>query len=205
MAQHRDKINGKKLELFLEKLDMPEKYNLSLEQYPTDSRTASIILLNAFLDGNIYGKKVIDLGTGNGILALGSKFLGAEDVTAVDIDENMISLAGKNADKTGMKINLVRTGIENVTGEYDTVVMNPPFGSIIKHDDIIFMDRALDIGTDIYSIHNIKSYDFIIDYYKSRAEIIRLNRIFIDVPNIYKHHSREHYDIEALFIYAHKI
>ncbi|MEM0139453.1 MAG: METTL5 family protein [Ferroplasma sp.] len=202
MDQQSNKINRKSLELFLQKLELADKYNIMLEQYPTDSQTAATMLFEAFMDGNIYNKNTVDLGTGNGILAIGSKYLGAISSTAVDIDKNMAAIANKNAMNAGMEINVLNEDIKEVSGEYDTVLMNPPFGSIIKHDDLSFIDRAIAIGKNIYAIHNMKSREFIINYYSSRSTIIRETKIFVNIPHLYAHHKNVHYDIEALLIYA---
>ena len=133
MEIRRNNINKKKLEIFLQNINKPETYNIDLEQYPTDANSASILLLYAYFDENIYGKNVIDLGTGNGILAMGSKYLGAEKVTGIDIDKNMINIAVNNAESSNMDIDFYNMDVSQVSGHYDTVIMNPPFGSIIKH------------------------------------------------------------------------
>ena len=52
--------------------------------------------------------------------------------------------------------------ISEVHGEYDTVIMNPPFGSVIKHDDMPFIIKALEIGTHIYSIYHIHFHSMVL-------------------------------------------
>ncbi len=200
----RNNINKKKLEIFLQNINKPDTYNIDLEQYPTDANSASILLLYAYFDGNIYGRNVIDLGTGNGILALGSKYLGAETVTGIDIDNNMVNIAKNNAGLNNMDIDFYNMDVSQFSGHYDTVVMNPPFGSVIKHDDIVFIDKALELSDNIYSIHNIKSYDFIVNYYSKMAKIKREQKISITVPRIYKHHKKDFYEIESFLLYVEK-
>jgi len=197
-------INKKKLEIFLQNINKPDTYNIDLEQYPTDANSASLLLLYAYFDNNIYNKNVIDLGTGNGILSLGSKYLGAKNVTGIDVDKKMVDVAKNNAKLNNMDINFYNTDVSNVSGFYDTVIMNPPFGSIIKHDDIIFIDKALEISNNIYSIHNIKSHDFIINYYSKKAYIKREQEISIIVPRIYKHHKKDLYEIKSFLLYVTK-
>ena len=36
----------------------------------------------------------------------------------------------------------INSSISEVHGNYDTVIMNPPFGSVIKHDDMPFIIKA---------------------------------------------------------------
>lgn len=53
-----------------------------------------------FLDSGITGgEKILDLGCGSGILGIASLLLGAESVTAVDIDQNSTRIAAENFEK----------------------------------------------------------------------------------------------------------
>ncbi|WP_337860226.1 METTL5 family protein [Ferroplasma sp.] len=202
MEPYRNKINKKSLEIFLSSLKTPLSYNINLEQYPTDAVTASTILFEAFMDGNISGKTVIDPGTGNGIFAIGSCYLGASHSTGVDIDPNMISIARRNSELTFPCAEFINSNISEISGNFDTVIMNPPFGSITKHDDIPFIEKALEVGKYIYAVHNIKSYEFIKNLYSQRMQIIRKERIFIKVPRIYAHHKDEYHEIESMLVYG---
>jgi putative methylase len=201
LEPYRNKINRKSLEIFLSRLEKPSSYNIELEQYTTDAASASTLLLEAFMDGNIFGKKVIDLGTGNGIFAIGCCYLGSTSSTGIDIDQNMINVARKNADNFPCA-EFIKSNVSEISGNYDTVIMNPPFGSIIKHDDMPFIEKALEIGKHIYSIHNIKSYEYIGKFYSERMQIIRKERIFIKIPRTYAHHKDEQHEIESLLVYG---
>ncbi len=197
-------MNKKSLELFLSGLSLPDSYNINLEQYPTDAGTAATILMEAYLDGNIKGKSVIDLGTGNGIFAIGAWYLGSSGCTGIDVDSKMIDLAKENCNKSLCRCNFIKTGVSGVAGSYDTVIMNPPFGSVIKHDDLPFIKKAVEIGTNIYSIHNMASYEFINEFYSKHLNIVRKTRIFIRVPMIYPHHKYRYREIESVLIYGNK-
>ena len=48
------------------------------------------------------GKRVIDVGTGSGILAIGAAMLGAEEVLAIDIDPDAVRVARENARINGV-------------------------------------------------------------------------------------------------------
>lgn len=202
MESRRNKINKKSLEIFLSRLEKPVSYNIELEQYPTDATTASTLLIEAYMDGNVAEKKVMDLGTGNGIFAIGACYLGCNSSTGIDIDPEMISIARKNAENTSSCAEFINSNVSDVHGEYDTILMNPPFGSVIKHDDMPFISKALEIGTHIYSIHNIKSYEYIKEFYSKKLQIIRQERIFIRVPKIYAHHTDAYREIESVLVYG---
>ena len=202
MVTHSNNISRKSLEIFLQNIEKISSYKINLEQYPTDSYTASFILWNAYFDGNIAQKNVIDLGTGNGILAMGSVYLGAASVTAVDIDPEAIEIARRNSIENGLNINFKNCDVSDISGEYDTVIMNPPYGSVNRHADLPFIKKAFEIGYYIYSIHNFKSLDFVRKLYEECGEIIRMNEIEIAVPHIYQHHKKDLYHIKSVLIYA---
>ncbi len=49
------------------------------------------------------GERVIDVGTGSGILAIGAALLGAKDVTAIDIDPTAVKVARENIAHNGLE------------------------------------------------------------------------------------------------------
>lgn len=55
------------------------------------------------LEGSLQeNDKVLDMGCGSGILSIAASILGADSVTAVDIEENAVKIARKNADKNNI-------------------------------------------------------------------------------------------------------
>ena len=48
------------------------------------------------------GKKVLDVGTGSGILSIAAALMGSKDILGVDIDETAVEVAKENIDKNGM-------------------------------------------------------------------------------------------------------
>lgn len=56
----------------------------------------------AFIGGlNLAGKRVVDVGTGSGILALAAARAGAAEVTAIDVNPNAAAAAAENAAVNG--------------------------------------------------------------------------------------------------------
>src|SRR5947209_18530159 len=77
-----------------------EDPDLSLEQYPVSPEVGpELRLMASFEDRDITGRKVLDLGSGTGRLAIGAGLLGAKEIVGVDIDPTSISLALVNASK----------------------------------------------------------------------------------------------------------
>lgn len=77
---------------------------------------------------NLEGKRVLDMGTGTGIIAITAARNGAE-VTAADNDPAALKKAKENADEEGIdSIKFVESDLfENITGRFDFVFFNPPY------------------------------------------------------------------------------
>jgi ribosomal protein L11 methyltransferase len=72
------------------------------------------------------GAKVLDLGTGSGILAIAAAKLGAGSVMAVDKDAVAIKTARENVIANSVQeiVNAVKGSLADVSGHYDVVVVN---------------------------------------------------------------------------------
>jgi len=70
--------------------------------------------------------RVLDLGTGSGILAIAAVKLGAERVLALDTDEQAVKVACSNMVKNGVdgSVSVRQGSLSEVTGSYDLVVVN---------------------------------------------------------------------------------
>ncbi|MGQ9735129.1 MAG: 50S ribosomal protein L11 methyltransferase [Thermaceae bacterium] len=69
------------------------------------------------------GMRVLDLGTGSGILAIAAAKLGGKAL-GVDIDPTVIPLAQENARKNGVEVGLKEGSLEDVEGPFDLIVAN---------------------------------------------------------------------------------
>lgn len=187
----------KQLEIKLSRLKVGNHLISGYEQYPTDSSNSAWIVFKATLDGNVYGKNVIDLGTGNGIFAIGAHLMGAASVTGIDMDGTQINIARENS--LGMGLNFETMDVVDVKGKFDTAFMNPPFGSVNPHADVPFLSKALEVASWIYSVHNIKSSEFVRSFYESAAEIVYSEKIGLMIPRLYSHHTHDLQIIPAVF------
>ncbi len=83
-----------------------------------------------FLEGlDMEGKKVLDMGTGSGILAVKAAEKGAE-VTAADINPEAVEKAEEKAAEEGFedRIDFVQSDLfSNIDGKFDLVLFNPPY------------------------------------------------------------------------------
>lgn len=91
--------------------------------HPTTA--ACIQMIQAFLHA---GDRLLDVGTGSGILMLAGARLGASHVYGVDIDETAVEIAEKNLRRNGIPpaMATVRCGrlIDGVRGRFDLVTAN---------------------------------------------------------------------------------
>jgi len=82
-------------------------------------------LLLQYLD--IGKEKMLEIGTGTGIIALHAAKKGA-DVTAVDKNGKAVSNALRNAKANGINMTVKQSDLfSNVDGRFDVIVFNPPY------------------------------------------------------------------------------
>ena len=160
-------MSKKEISILLSKLKVFDDPSMRLEQYPTDPEIAGEALWFAFMQGDIKGKVIADLGSGTGILGLGALVLGAKKAFLVDIDTKAMELAMKNKgfleQETGKEFEAVfSAGDINVFDEKaDVVIMNPPFGTKNEKADTMFLLKALGVADVVYSFHKASTKDYI--------------------------------------------
>jgi putative methylase len=144
------------LEILLSQIGPHPSPKPNLEQYTIPADVAATMLYTAaYTHGGIVGKTVLDLGCGTGRLALGAAFLGAKHVVGVDIDRDAVKVAFENSVRTNLKgkVQWITGDIEAIHGNFDAVLQNPPFGVQKRRADRIFLEKALETGKIIYSLH----------------------------------------------------
>ncbi|MFB6207973.1 MAG: HemK2/MTQ2 family protein methyltransferase [Candidatus Nanohaloarchaea archaeon] len=93
--------------------------------YPPREDTA--LVLEKLEELELEGKKFLEIGTGNGAIAVKAAELGAK-VTAADIDPKAVEDAENRAEEAGVEIEFIESDLfENVEEEYDVIVFNPPY------------------------------------------------------------------------------
>lgn len=85
------------------------------------------VLLGAWAQG---GQRVLDVGTGTGIIALmmAQRYSEAQ-VVAIDIDEGAVRQAQQNVAQSAFvkQVSVVQQAVQEHQGEYEAIVSNPPF------------------------------------------------------------------------------
>ncbi|KXA98129.1 hypothetical protein AKJ37_01270 [candidate division MSBL1 archaeon SCGC-AAA259I09] len=191
-------MKKKELEIKLQKLEPHPNPSPELEQYMTPGDIAASLLYLAHSHGSIKGKKIYDLGCGTGRLAIGAALLGGKKIIGVDIDGEALKIAKKNSAQADVEnIEWIRADVSNLElPETDTVIQNPPFGVQKKGADMVFLNKALQFGKDVYSIHKgvPKNRDYISEQVKELGGRItnRIEKEF-HIPSQFKYHTRKVY------------
>ncbi|MBI4393385.1 MAG: methyltransferase [Euryarchaeota archaeon] len=157
-------MKKRELEIVLSRVPPHPKPNPRLEQYQTPSPVAAALLYNALALGDLAGKRVIDLGCGTGILAIGASLCGAATVRGIDADEGSIEVARECAKRLSADVVFDVSKVGDVTGSYDTVIQNPPFGAQNRHADRPFLEKAIAIAPVVYSFH-LKTTEAFVESY----------------------------------------
>lgn len=81
-------------------------------------------MLERYIEG---GERVLDVGTGTGILAIASVLLGADEATGVDIDSTAVKCAAENAaaNRVSDRVKIVKGDmLKGMEGPYGIIVAN---------------------------------------------------------------------------------
>jgi release factor glutamine methyltransferase len=81
---------------------------------------------------DLGGKRVVDVGTGTGILALAAARAGADNVLAIDINPKAVEAAAANASANGLAGRVAAVCSDLFSGvapqlRFDVILSNPPF------------------------------------------------------------------------------
>jgi putative methylase len=166
------------------------KPKLRLRQYLTPPVIAAELLWTAYMNDDISGKIVFDLGAGTGMLSIGASLLDG-DVTGFEFDGDAIKVAIINAQLLGVNIIIFEQDVDSVTGYCDTVIMNPPFMVQGGKNDRVFLKKAFSLCSQVYSIHNSQTRDWVKQFALENGfnPILISSREF-PLPKEYAHQSK---------------
>ena len=164
----------------------------SLEQVATPAEAAAELLEGALSAGDLAGRSVVDLGCGTGRLAVGAAWLGAREVTGVEIDRGALEVARAAAKAAGLSVSWVARDVRDWQGEADTVLMNPPFGAQNRSADRPFFDAAFASARHaVYAFGLAASRSFIARRAVERGAYVEATRpVAWELPRVFPHHRR---------------
>ena len=168
-----------------------ENPRISLEQYVTPPALAADLVFTAYMNQDLE-REVLDLGTGTGIFAIGAALTGAE-VEGVEKDAEALEIARKNAEDIGVadKIDFVEKDVREVTGSFDTVLMNPPF-SQHSEEGLKFWAKAVSLADKVYAVSPSTGREGIKSFIaSSNHRVVELEDFKVDLPATYGFHTQE--------------
>jgi len=199
----------KKLEERLQCIEDFENPKVKLEQYVTPSHLGSHMLYTVQSHyGDITGKLVADLGCGCGGLSIGAAVLDASLVVGFEVDSDALEILLKNIeDHEVSNIDAVECDVRSIPErfykKFDTVLMNPPFGT--KNNggiDMKFLEQAVNLSScAVYSLHKTSTRNHVLKYAESlgvKAEV--LAELRYNLPSTYKFHKKAVVDIQVDFL-----
>ena len=235
VTENMRRWNKKRLETELSKVNCFAKPVISLEQYMTPPDLATEMLLR--IEKDIRGCTVADLGCGTGMLAIGCALIGADFVLGVEIDTEAIEIARDNSANFDLhkKIDMITCDIQSIAmlglcKRFDTVIMNPPFGTKrgvkdikIRHHrhkgkqkgtakvittedhqatDVDFLRVACKMATRcVYSLHKAKTIHYIEKTCKDwKVRLEIVEMIQYKLTSHYKHEAMASKEIEVCLI-----
>ena len=161
-----------------------------LEQYATPVDIVLEIVKHAKSLGHLSAK-VADLGCGTGRLAIGAAIAGA-NVTGFEIDEDALKIARDYSNKKKLEIKWRNLAIENIEENFETILMNPPFGSQRPGADRSFLKKSLEIAANIWTIHLAETRDFVEDFVKQNSgEIISAYEFDFKIKRSMDFHTKD--------------
>jgi putative methylase len=191
-------VSRRQLEIQLGKLKILQTPELRLEQYPISAKVAAELLHMAGFEHHDLQGETIDLGTGTGRLAIGAAIMGSKRVVGVDIDDRSIALARENAMMAGVQVDWFVSDIKEVAGRYDTVIMNPPYGTRSPHLDVRFLERAFELAPVSYSVHKSSTREFLRRFVgKRNRKVDAVRSMSLDIPHLFPFHNKKWENVEV--------
>ena len=191
------------LERDLSALQGFENPRVEREQYATPAPIAAHLVHLAGLQGDL-ARRVVDLGTGTGVLAIGAALAGAERIMGIDLDRAALDTARQNEERVSSQ-----GSVDWVAGDATdpplclddaTVLMNPPFGAQRgnEHADRAFLATAAEMASVSYSIHNAGSESFVESFAADEGgDVTHAFRAEFAIPHQFEFHERESAEIEV--------
>lgn len=177
-----------------------KKFNLNehvLIPRPETEELVSIIIKKE-KDNNL--KKIIDIGTGSGCIAISLKKHLKSQVIGIDISDAAVLIAKKNIFEKSENVNFINIGIENYNPktQFDIIVSNPPYVADNEIDSVdkMVLDNEPAIalfskGDPLYFYKKIVSFSD--KYLKNNGRIyLEINDNYLSgVFDLFKNYSRE--------------
>tara|TARA_B100000900_G_scaffold42129_1_gene31386 strand:+ start:478 stop:1314 length:837 start_codon:yes stop_codon:yes gene_type:complete len=144
-------------------------------------------LVRLMLKEDLDGKEILDIGTGSGCIAISlAKNLPNAKLTAIDISEDAIEVAKKNAELNNVYVEFINADIfeYQTDKKYDIVVSNPPY--VLESEKVLMKQNVLCFEPNsalfVEDNKSLKYYEHILNF--SYNSINPIGQIFFEINNI---------------------
>ena len=201
----------KHLESALSSVQVFEKPKVSLEQYPTTPYLAASMIHLAYQNEDIEGLCIGDFGVGTGMLSIASCLMGSYQVQGVDVDTDALHIAQININAYNFNdhIDLLQSDIQDVSFmkmdinnissssyQFDTIVMNPPFGTKNTGIDKCFVIKAMECSNVVYSLHKTSTRSHFVKLAAENSWDFQVAaEMRFNIPKTFKFHKEKSKDI----------
>jgi release factor glutamine methyltransferase len=135
--------------------------------------------------------QLLDIGTGSGCIAISvKKELGNVGITAIDVSEEALLVAKRNAEALQTQINFLKTdfldeSVWNSLGMYDVIVSNPPYIPEIEKEKLEKNVIAFEPGIALF-VQNNEPFIFYEKIAKFAQSHLKLQgKIFVEIHEDY--------------------
>eukprot|EP00347_Sterkiella_histriomuscorum_P020971 403335756 len=199
---------------YLSNVEEFDKPNIQLEQYMTPPDiTANLFQILHFEEDALENKIVGDFCCGTGMYSIASSYFNTQKVIGFDVDPNALAICQENIDNAELsdKIEILNYDLLNIQNEekykdyFDTVVMNPPFGTKNNEGiDMKLLSAAIYASKGkVFSLHKESTSKYILKYVKEnypQVEVELMQKIAFDLPNTYKFHKKKNAVTEVVLV-----
>ncbi|PWH81446.1 50S ribosomal protein L11 methyltransferase [Brumimicrobium oceani] len=169
-------------------------FELAIEIQPqmsfgTGHHQTTYLLSKHLLTVDFKEKKVLDVGTGTGVLGILASKLGAETVFGTDIEEGAVENAIENCERNAVKnFEIIKGDIDLVPNEkYDIVIANinknvlkrhmEAYAKLTKKNGLLFLSGFFETDISELSAHaKLYNFDTLESYQKETWAVIKLTK-----------------------------
>ena len=177
-----------------------KKFNLNEHVLIPRPETEELVSIIIKKEKNNSLKKIIDIGTGSGCIAISLKKHLKSEVIGIDVSNEAVLIAKKNISEKDENVNFMNIGIENYNPntQFDIIVSNPTYVADNEIDSVdkIVLDNepALALfskGDPLYFYKKIASFSD--KYLKNKGRIyLEINDNYLSgVFDLFKNYSSE--------------